>query len=451
MKIKRLNQHGAFLVIFALVLLVILGFTALGIEAGRWYLVRAELSKSVDSAALVAAKNISNPTVDAKALATEFAYENFYAGYIGTPGSGTGHVQFNATPIGSDTFQVTGNVNAPVGLARLFGINQVAVVAVAAAQEATKKQAEIMMVLDRTGSMQGRKIADLQNAAKSFVDNFDKTQDQDKMGLISFSTDVRVDFSLDKDFVSTIKDKITKLSAAGGTNMEDAIDQAGGPGGLQDQSGLPNSKKVQQYVVFFSDGMPTAFRYTFMNQGTVYDTVATNVAYADTAKNCRPQYAWEKADMDVWFMSPIVPAYSEGAQMGPLGSGLTRYTGDGQPQGQSKCDSVIRADTVKWNIFSTGYGPVPGFAVDACNIDHVDLALYTCATARQMTLDKAQKLKDKGIKIYVIGLGTDMDIDKAFLTQISSGENYTYTTDNSGELAGIFNKIAKEIKLRLVQ
>ena len=45
------NQRGAFVVIFAVALLVILGFVALGIEGGRWYLVRAELAKGVDAAA----------------------------------------------------------------------------------------------------------------------------------------------------------------------------------------------------------------------------------------------------------------------------------------------------------------------------------------------------------------------------------------------------------------
>jgi len=442
-KTKFRDQRGAFIVIFALILLVLLGFAALGIEAGRWYLVRAELSKSVDAAALVAAKNISDPHYDSKKLAEEFGYENFHGGYLGSPASGAGTVVFTASAIDSDTFQVTGNVDATAILAKVFGISRVPVVAIAAAQEAAKKKTEIMMVLDRTGSMQGRKIADLQKAAKSFVDNFEKTQDQDKMGLISFSTDVRVDFPLDKDFVSTIKGKIADMYASGGTNMEDAIDQAGGNGGLRDQSGLPASSKVQQYVVFFSDGMPTAFRYTFLNQGTTYDSVATNVAYAYTAANCRPQNAWEKSGMDVYFYRPDVPAYSYGPNT---------HTGDGLPLGQSKSTCYVgQAGTTRWDIFSTSYGPVPGFAVDACGIDNVNLALYTCATARQMTLDKAQVLKDRGIKIYVVGLGTALDIDVDFLKRISSGDKYLFTTDNSSELTGIFNKIAKQIKLRLVQ
>ena len=57
------DERGVFAVIFALMLLVLLGFMALGVEAGRWYLVRAELSKGVDAAALAAARNIGGMSI----------------------------------------------------------------------------------------------------------------------------------------------------------------------------------------------------------------------------------------------------------------------------------------------------------------------------------------------------------------------------------------------------
>ncbi len=138
------------MVIFALMLLVILGFTALGVEAGRWYLVRAELAKGVDAAALAAARNISNPNVSPAALAEEFGVENFHAGYLGTPGAGVGTVKFTATMVGSDKVRVTGDVHATAILAKLFGVSTIPVSAVSMAQ---KKDVEIMMILDRTGSM----------------------------------------------------------------------------------------------------------------------------------------------------------------------------------------------------------------------------------------------------------------------------------------------------------
>ena len=179
------NQRGAFVVIFAVALLVILGFVALGIEGGRWYLVRAELAKGVDAASLNGAKNISNPYLTATSLAEEFGRENFQAGYVGTPASGAGSVRFTATMVESDKISVTGNVDATATLARIFGFDRIPVVATGMAQ---KKEVEIMMILDRSGSMAGTKMTALKNAASNFLDFFAQTQDKDKVGLISFAT-----------------------------------------------------------------------------------------------------------------------------------------------------------------------------------------------------------------------------------------------------------------------
>ena len=80
------NQSGAVLVIFALLLIVLVGFMALGMEVGRWYLVRSELSKGVDAAAMAGAKNISNPYIQMDTFVQEMGKENFPPGYLDTPG-----------------------------------------------------------------------------------------------------------------------------------------------------------------------------------------------------------------------------------------------------------------------------------------------------------------------------------------------------------------------------
>ena len=78
------NQRGTVLVTFALLLTALLGFVALGIEVGTWYLMRAELSKAVDAAALAGAANIASPNVNLAALAQDFGDANFAPGYLGT-------------------------------------------------------------------------------------------------------------------------------------------------------------------------------------------------------------------------------------------------------------------------------------------------------------------------------------------------------------------------------
>ena len=148
------DQKGAVLIIFALLLLVLIGFTALAMEAGRWYMIRAELSKSVDAAAIAGAKNISNPYADTLDLAQGFGQENFPTGYAGTPSMGTaGAVSFNAVELSGPPHTGHRLVTSLAYLAQLFGVNQVAT---SATGEARKNEVEIMLVLDRSGSMVAR-------------------------------------------------------------------------------------------------------------------------------------------------------------------------------------------------------------------------------------------------------------------------------------------------------
>ena len=169
-------------------------------------MVRAELSKSVDAGALIAAKNISNPAFpshgDVEDLAEEFAAANFPSGYLGTPGSGAGSGGLprhgGSRQQGNGKVQVDGSVSSTAILSRIFGYD---LVPTSTAGVAQKKEVEIMLVLDRSGSMNGTPIGQLKVAAKSFVDNFQETQDTDKMGLISFSTAVTVDRALGTNYV----------------------------------------------------------------------------------------------------------------------------------------------------------------------------------------------------------------------------------------------------------
>jgi Flp pilus assembly protein TadG len=435
------DERGAFMVIFALMLLVLLGFTALGIEAGRWYLVRAELAKGVDAAALAGAKNISNPNVNPNTLADEFGRENFQSGYIGTPGSGAGEVRFNATLVGSDKVHVRGDVNATAILAQLFGVTTIPVSAESVAQ---KNDVEIVMILDRSGSMQGQKIIDLKTAAKNFLSYFTTTQSKDRVGLVSYGYTVSVDFPLGNNFVAPMESAIDKLIAFGATNMEDAFEQTGGPKGLPDQSTFPpGSPTRKQFIVFFSDGMPTALRDKFKYNGTDYDAVI-----CAGPGNCR---SWEYASMDVrsYLYKPnvIINNYTDQESLANRYGYSADTTGDGKSAGASACGKL----TTKWYLFEKN--PVPGYGPEACSpsIPNGPLVKYFCETARQLALDNAQILKNRGVKIYVVGLGTEQQLDKDFLKALSSGDGYTYITPNSSELEAIFSRIAKEIKLRLVQ
>jgi hypothetical protein len=366
MRTRIANQDGAVLITFALLLVVLIGFSAIAMEAGRWYMIRAELSKSVDAGALAGAKNMGSPFVDPLVLAREFGQANFVAGYGGTEPLGTqGSVVFTASALPNNGIQVIGSVTALGYLSQLFGVNTVPITASGAARQ---NKAEIMLVLDRSGSMQGQPISDLK---------------------------------------------------AGATNASDALAQAHGPSGLPDQTGMPDDQKVQQYVIFFTDGQPTALRGQFTYNGANYDGVAFSYSSSSVISDC-----YYIANT---LLNPNI-ANDTGVPDVPTGDGV---------------------HGTKWQIM-TKY-PVPGYSPDFYGIPNTGwdaLPNWFCQVARQLAINEAKIMKDQGALIYIIGLG---NVDKNFLGQIASGASFEYYAPSSSDLQRIFNVIAKDIKLRLVQ
>jgi len=283
-------------------------------------------------------------------------------------------------------------------------------------------------------------IGDLKSGAQSFVDFFKLTEANDKFGLITFASGVVVEHSLSTLFYNDITTAIGNMSASGGTNTEDALDQADGPSGFIDQTGIPGDQRVQQYLIFFSDGNPTAFRGDFTRDGTDYNAVG---------------YA---ANWDIKLMDP-------GVQFSYLN--VKQYaTGDGKTTSTTICQSgspLAGYSNTKWHILDdltygvTGYSNFSGVYYsdllgttdpEKCSLSMNKGQDYVEAITKQMAIDHAQEIKDKGIKIYTIGLGS---VDQNFLSQIASGPGFEYFAPTSADLKNLFQKIATNIKLRLVQ
>src|SRR3979411_2406261 len=88
MKIHRSNfsrQDGFALIYMAATLTVLLLFTGVAVDTGRAYVVKAQLSKAVDGAALAAARNLNGG--DPQGEAAKIYRANFPVGYMGTTSS----------------------------------------------------------------------------------------------------------------------------------------------------------------------------------------------------------------------------------------------------------------------------------------------------------------------------------------------------------------------------
>jgi len=453
------NQRGIFALTTAIALVSLFGFVALGIEVGKWYIVRAELSKSVDAASLIGARNISNPWLDqhfnvsegeglgqlVKAVGTA----NFSPGFLGASAAAielSGQVQDGKVIVSGNT-DVTNYAARTLETAQSSG--KFDTTHVGSLGGAQKRDVEIMLVLDRSGSM-SQEMNDLKNAAKSFVDYFEDTQEEDKIGLISYSTAVTVDEPLSTNFVDSMKTKINSMSANGWTNMEDAIDQADGPSGFTDQSEVPGDQRVQQFLVFFTDGIPTAFRSTYDPNTAPYRLFTRGgVNKVNTTTNEPDVVVAASNDSNARLYDPF-----DGSQLpNILGSYAKQFqTGDGMPLLSSSCVSY----TMKWWILQDpNYGknyqgsPISGYDAEHCSIPIHKMVKYVEDQAKQMAIEHAEELKAKGVKVYTIGLGGSLNTSQ--LQSMSSGEAFYYPALTSDQLEEVFQNIAKNIKLRLIQ
>jgi Ca-activated chloride channel family protein len=114
-----------------------------------------------------------------------------------------------------------------------------------------KKQADIWLVFDVSGSMQGEKIAQAQQAALLFLDN---TELQNRVGLITFNTDVHVDVPLGslETNKGALEETIRSLVAEDNTALYDVLIEAVGM--FQENA----SDDRIRAIVLLSDGADTA-------------------------------------------------------------------------------------------------------------------------------------------------------------------------------------------------
>jgi hypothetical protein len=423
---RKKNERGAILIMFALFLVMLIAFAGVGMEGGRWFLVRAELSKTVDAAALVAAANLSNPRVTPQQLVADFTAENFPAGFLSSPITGGGAPTFTTTIVNNNLVKVDGHVSALAIFSRVFGFDLIPVSSSGVAQQ---RRVEIMLVLDRSGSMsENGGITGVKNGANAFVDFFTSTQAEDKMGLVSYSTGVTADCPLANNFAPAMHGAINAMRANGWTNAEDGIDQADGPSGFTPQAGVLPQNRIPQFLVFFTDGRANSFRGTFVRGNTTFDAVAQENS------NCDP------GDQNAGLGNTLYDA-TTGNALGLNSNPIP--TGDGLPAG-SACGAGTNTHWVIMDAY-----PINGHPFPYCGIqENSIMSPYVCGMAETLALLHAGEMKNAGVTVYSIGLGNLINED--FLKDIASSPSLYYHAPTANDLKAIFQHIALDIKLRLV-
>jgi hypothetical protein len=289
----KLNQKGSVLIFFTLAFALLGTFVGFAVDFGRAYLEKARMSRLVDAAALAAAKTLRGQT-GFQDEATRAACDSMEMNGAPVVMSGTSCVSTNSNATYPVTFfdapvqggppirhvRVEGHEPMPTTFLRFLGWmvpGDFSKIDVAAAAEAgPERPIDLMLVLDRSGSMTvNNKIGALKTTVNEFLDN--NFTGNDRIGMVSFAwrgcgnaaggddtaanicqPDVAM-ADATSGHINTLKTRVSGLTPNNGaTNTMEALRTARVP--IAAAFNDPTRAASRKVVLLVTDGKPTAMR-----------------------------------------------------------------------------------------------------------------------------------------------------------------------------------------------
>ncbi len=340
--------------LIAALLLFIVPIIGLVVDCGLIYFVRTRLTAAADAAALSAARSlnlgltVAAQNTNAITRAQAFFDANFPSGLYGTKNTSVSvTLTQGSTPSTLQTLYVStlAQTDTPTYFMNIFNIDKVTV---KVNGQAARRNINLMLVLDRSGSMSNVQPGTsttacelMKSAAKNFVTYF--SNNRDTLALVTFETAYYLSFPPASNFNPGINDAIDNINCSGGTNTSSGLNQA------YYQLQQINQPSALNVVVLFTDGQPSALTCDFpvkRKRDTRYgdglsqvtSTTATKALYPSGGYGTNssvtfPPSPCSDASGDEWYKSPtyINPAgpYNPSWQpflVGNTGAGATNYT-----------------------------------------------------------------------------------------------------------------------------
>jgi pimeloyl-ACP methyl ester carboxylesterase len=133
------------------------------------------------------------------------------------------------------------------------------------------KTRDTVLVLDASGSMYGKPVTVMKEAAKIFCSEVLNASEKNRVAVVVYSSDVErtLDFTAD---LNSLNETIDLIQAGGGTNIAAAIDSA--------SLLLSSSDADAQNIVLMTDGLPQSGKYSYSGQYSSLD-ISGYYAYAN--------------------------------------------------------------------------------------------------------------------------------------------------------------------------
>ncbi len=295
---KRKGERGASLILFTfMTFLVVVPMVGLAIDGAVVFWTKAKLSAAVDAAALAGGRSINvyenqaQNTGLAATAAQQWFSANFPPGWMGvTIVGGQPTITLAKTTLSTQKVSVQATATVPLYFMRIINQNAATVTATA---EASRRNVNVILVLDRSGSMGpngSNACATMQQSAENFVRLF--TENFDTLGLVTYSTNANhdpIDYPPSSTFLSgtpSLISVIGQINCTGATNMSMALQMAYR---AIKNNGLASGLNV---IVLFTDGQPNAMtsdqwplRAASDDNNIRYDPVYTSYTLSQVQNN----------------------------------------------------------------------------------------------------------------------------------------------------------------------
>lgn len=494
---KRIKERGVAIYVTAVILVMAVPMAGLAIDGSVLYILKCRLQGAVDGAALAAARSLARGSDDtaqvdsAKTAAVTYTKLNFPSNYFFTSDvtiSKTTDVSVDLSVAHQRTVTVTGHVVAPVLFMRFLNFSTANV---NAAATAVRKDVNIVLVLDRSGSMTASgSCGPMKQAAINFLTNF--APGRDNIGVISFATSVLIQIPATTAFTQAgLATAINGIECQGSTSSAAALWT-----GYEELVRL-NQTAALNFLVFFTDGEPTGVAVNMPIATTSPCTETAQVVPPDAIPGGFPAGYTGK------YITGMYATYVDGSNFIGLAKHTASPNADGTPPSSTlssgSSDQVVAPNSTNcayaagWNgnwTTKTDFRGIPTQDIYGSSLinnsyhsvttnagGYVDLGntangipLATNAAddaARRIRIGTSDPSYGRGLSgviINAIGLGNAafaLPADGVFLERVTNDTRspiydsnypaglYVYA-QQSPDIAGAFGQIASEI-LRLAQ
>ncbi|OFA08857.1 von Willebrand factor type A domain protein [Duganella phyllosphaerae] len=385
-------------VMMALSMAVLVAAVGLVVDTGVTYMVRDKLNAATDAASLAAARAVSQgkdeatQRANAQAAAIRFFNANYPTNYMGSTAKlNAPSVVFNN---GMVTVSVSASATLPVSFLGLLGVSPLTP---AVASQAVRKDLDMAVVLDTSGSLynQGNNVI---ASAKTFLNQFNA--DQDRVGLIHFSYGAVID-----DPIRPVARGFDRASMVRHINDFDFSGSTASPEGMfwarQQLNSVPtsnNNRSNLRVIVFFSDGAPNSFA-SYLTWKTPTDCTKAGVITTDddssgtpggmyrtdvqsavlTEQRCNPNYAYGYDRYGRYY-------YDLDDKASTLPDWYNGHNLESKPNDINAREFAVVTDT-------------PRKVTNAVTFTNINRA------ARNIVEAMARKSQDEGIYVFTLGLG----------------------------------------------